>query len=307
MISIIICSRSSDIPSSFRKNIESTVGVDHEIIVIDNSENKYSIFAAYNRGISLSQYPYLCFVHDDVLFKTDSWGKKMIEHLNDPKTGIIGIAGGKIMAKTPAQWSNDSVCINIVQYKKDKIYTDKKPVDFSGNRQQAILLDGVFLCMRRNLSEKIHFDETFEGFHGYDYDICVQSATSGFNNYVVYDILLEHLSSGNGNTPFYINLISVHKKWEPKLPLFSDDIPKETRAKINEIETRRIKTIIRRMTTRNFSRKNIIENTKFFIEKAGIKDADKQFRHLGLNIFLIRVVRNPGYFFNNRPGRIRKI
>ncbi len=70
MISIIICSRHPDISASLRENMEETIGVEFEIVTIDNSHGKYSISSAYNRGVERSLYPYVCFVHDDVLFRT---------------------------------------------------------------------------------------------------------------------------------------------------------------------------------------------------------------------------------------------
>ena len=44
MISIIICSRTERINYDLSENIKKSVGCDYELIIIDNSENKYSIF-----------------------------------------------------------------------------------------------------------------------------------------------------------------------------------------------------------------------------------------------------------------------
>ena len=58
MISIIICSRHPDISASLRENMEETIGVEFEIVTIDNSHGKYSISSAYNRGVERSLYPF---------------------------------------------------------------------------------------------------------------------------------------------------------------------------------------------------------------------------------------------------------
>ncbi len=68
MISLIICSRKSDISNSLKENIERTIGTDYELIVIDNSTNKYSIFSAYNEGVRRSKGDILCFMHEDILY-----------------------------------------------------------------------------------------------------------------------------------------------------------------------------------------------------------------------------------------------
>ena len=52
------------------KNISETVGCDHEIIVIDNSEKRFSIFSAYNEAIRRARGDILVFMHDDILYKT---------------------------------------------------------------------------------------------------------------------------------------------------------------------------------------------------------------------------------------------
>ena len=85
MISIIICSRFQSISKELKDNIENTVGVVHEIICIDNSKSQYDIFSAYNEGVKRSQYPLLCFMHEDILHYTNDWGKLLINHFRDLK------------------------------------------------------------------------------------------------------------------------------------------------------------------------------------------------------------------------------
>lgn len=75
MISIIICSKYSKINCELEQNIENTIGnMPFEIITINNSQNSYSIYQAYNKGIKEAKYPYLCFMHEDILFHTVNWG-----------------------------------------------------------------------------------------------------------------------------------------------------------------------------------------------------------------------------------------
>lgn len=107
MISIIICSRTSVISDNLLDNILLTIGADHELIVIDNSENKYSIFEAYNIGINKSKGEIVCFIHDDINFLTLNWGGILIEIFNEnKKVGLIGVAGAKSKTKMPSAWWN---------------------------------------------------------------------------------------------------------------------------------------------------------------------------------------------------------
>ena len=87
MISIIICSRRPDISASLRENIMETIGVEYEIIAVDNSNNEYSIVSAYNKRYSRSRFPFLCFLHEDVLFRIKDWGINLVNHLADKKVG----------------------------------------------------------------------------------------------------------------------------------------------------------------------------------------------------------------------------
>ena len=52
MLSIIICSVSPERLEQVTRNIHDTIGVDYEIIAIDNREKQWPIARAYNEGAS---------------------------------------------------------------------------------------------------------------------------------------------------------------------------------------------------------------------------------------------------------------
>ena len=292
MISIIICSRHPDISASLRENIKETIGVEYEIIAVDNSNNEYSIFSAYNKGFSQSQFPCLCFLHEDVLFRTKDWGINLVNHLVDKKTGIIGVAGGKMMTKVPASWAVGGRCIHIIQHqnsKKSAPVAVKEPQNFTGERLPVVLLDGVFLAMRKDLFDVVRFDETIPGFHGYDFDISAQAVIAGFNNYVVYDILLEHFSEGNRDASYYINLTNIHKKWENKLPLFSNDEPDKVRKNMDSAEAKILAKYIRRLARTGFSVAEIVSHATYFANLLNTKAATNKLRFIRLKILFERL------------------
>lgn len=299
MISIIICARMSTLSSAFVENLTSTIGVPFEIIHIDNSENKYSIFSAYNEGYAKSKYPYLCFLHDDVLFHSTDWGTKLITHLQDPQTGIIGLAGGDLIIRIPSSWSAGVVNINILQSDR----TGKKPTklfrlphDFTATRSSVIVLDGVMLVMRRELMEKISFDVQLGGFHGYDFDISLQATVAGFTNYVAYDISLEHLSRGKPDKKYYKNLIRVYRKWEKHLPLMGKNIPEDMKSNMQVIEYKRLKTLINRMIKTGFSSKEISNELNYYAKYIDSSKATYLKLFIHINIFFTRLFTSPGNF-----------
>ncbi len=297
MLSIIICSRNPDISSTLKENIKNTTGVDYEIIVVDNSKNNYSIFSAYNKGIQQSKFPYLCFVHEDVSFISENWGEKVVQHLSNEKTGIIGIAGGGLMTRIPSSWSIGNSGMNIIQYDKNKTKILKVPADYMYNSYPAILLDGVFLSMRRNLYSSIKFDETFSGFHGYDFDISTQSIVAGYNNYIVYDVLLEHYSAGKKNFQYFYNLIQVYKKWENCLPLLSRNSYEKYYQNLSSIENKRLKKLIKNMIVTGFKTQDIISNIKHFANLLDTPEAYKQLKYLKFKIIVLKLIKSPHYLF----------
>jgi len=295
MLSIIVCSRNKTLSAAFVDNVKSTVGVDYEIISIDNSNNDYSIFSAYNAGYALSKFPYICFLHEDVSFHTHNWGEKVIAHLQTPNIGIIGLAGGDLATRIPASWSTMVSYVNIIQSDR----SGKKPtrlikhsVNFENSRRSVIFVDGVFLCLKRELMVKIHFDEQFNGFHGYDYDISIQSIMLGYSNYVISDVGLEHFSRGKTDAVYYRNLISIFKKWDKYPSLFRENVSQEESQKRDEIERKRLYQLTKKMVRKGFTTREIIDQTTYYANLIGFAKARK---NLIIRIFLIRLFNCPKY------------
>lgn len=224
MVSLIICSREPDISQILKENIRETIGIQYELIVLDNSQNKYSIFSAYNEGVERAQYPYLCFMHEDILYHTDNWGKRVVSHFKNYKVGIVGIAGGHYISNTSSSWFSSKLnSANILQSSwTNGIKTSKHIVELNylkGLSTEVVAVDGVWFCIPKSLFSTISFDETtFNGFHFYDLDICFQTFYAGYKILVISDILIEHFSGGNCNHEWFENSIIFHNKWKNHLP-----------------------------------------------------------------------------------------
>ena len=84
MISIIICSVKKDERPKVEANIKTTIGdIKYEVLWIDNTENRYSIFQAYEEGTRKAQYKYLCFMHEDIVFHSQDWGRTCIKRMEE--------------------------------------------------------------------------------------------------------------------------------------------------------------------------------------------------------------------------------
>ncbi|MCD9575267.1 glycosyltransferase [Flavobacterium soyae] len=221
MISIIICSRSTQIDPIFFNNITETVDSAYELIIIDNSENKHSIFEAYNLGIKKSKGTYLCFIHDDIRFHTKGWGKAVISIFqSDAEIGLIGIAGTKVKGKMISGWwdcPEEYRVMNIMQHLNSG-KTEHWNMGWRDNSvEEVVAVDGVFMAMPKK--EKISFSEKFKGFHNYDLDISFKVKKCGKKIVVTNQILLEHFSEGQVDANWVKSTLKIHNYYNKILPL----------------------------------------------------------------------------------------
>lgn len=225
MISCVICSRDKSLLHGVSLNIQQTIGVEHEIIGIDNSDGKFGICKVYNKGLAAAKYDCLVFVHEDVVFQTAGWGHFLINTFNSKQDiGCLSIAGGIYKTKAPSHWVSlvkEYAFLDIsylVQHYKDgtQVLRDTWP-DKTKNLQQTVFVDGVFIAINKKTG--IMFDEAVEGFHGYDLAVSLSAINKGFKNFVTREILLEHLSSGSFNNKWVEAIHHFHLKNSNQFPL----------------------------------------------------------------------------------------
>ncbi|WEK36535.1 MAG: glycosyltransferase [Candidatus Pseudobacter hemicellulosilyticus] len=240
MISIVICHRDKELLAQVKANIAATIGVEYEVIAVDNTSNQYNIFQAYNKGFEESKYPLVAFAHEDILFHTQQWGEVLIRHFQDPSIGALGTIGGTAFPNCPAPWWSNPVLnqplVNLIQHCKDQqpdpswikevIDREKNIIHEYMNPGEKLVadvvaLDGLFICVRKSLYPACRFDTTvFNGFHCYDTDICLQVLQAGARVVVVFDLLIEHLSMGSINKVWAESVEKLADKWQDKLPVF---------------------------------------------------------------------------------------
>ena len=291
MISIIVCSKYNQLEDAFIKNIATTVGVAYELIHIDNSKNDYSIFSAYNKGAQLAKYPYLCFVHEDVLVRTTNWGELIVSHLENPEVGILGVAGGDVMTPVPTGWYALNYSMHLIQSNCDGSESEHLlfPLNYADKKRSVALLDGVFLCMRKKIFEQIRFDENLTGFHGYDLDISVQSLLAGYKNYVIYDLLIEHFSKGVFGWNYYKALIYITQKWEKELPLFESSVTTEERERFMLRKSRWLNRLCKVLVRAKVPSSDIHKTMRYYTNLVGTFGDKVKLYLLPMRIVFIRV------------------
>ena len=227
MISIIICSRNKDIPSAQKENIERTIGTPFEWVIIDNSANQYNIFTAYNEGVARAKGDILCFMHDDILMHTTSWGEVIARQLTDTTIGVIGVAGSHFLSSAPLYWYAMPFT---AQYNltndNGKQTLEEHGQCYHDDLADVAAVDGMCFFARRELFETVTFDnKTYSGFHAYDMDICLQVLACGWRVCVTRSILVEHFwSEASCSNRRYMkalddNMQLFAAKWASHLPM----------------------------------------------------------------------------------------
>lgn len=231
MLSIITCSINETKLKLLKNSLAETTTLPYELIVIENMANRFGICEAYNLGAKQSNFEYLCFVHEDIVFKNNGWDKNFVNHLSDKKISLVGILGNTIKTIFPSGvYSNiqSTNRINQIQILKSgtSIHYYNNPKD--EETSEVATLDGMLLGTKKEYWNKIPFDDlTLSGFHGYDIDFSLSMMMLG-KVIVVYDILVEHASFGVYTKEWLDNQIDIVKKWENFLPLQKGDTDSKT-------------------------------------------------------------------------------
>lgn len=212
MLSIIISSYQPPYYLALEQNIADTIGIPYEVIKIDNP-GKMGICEAYNKGAAQAQYDYLLFLHEDVLFETQDWGKELMNNIKQvPDFKILGIAGTNYIPYAPTPWWGiEEMCYSNIIH-KNLAQNQTTRYSFDKNLKKVQLVDGVFICCKKETWQKTKFDESNKGFHAYDIQFSLDHSENNAT-YLINNVLLEHYSKGN---PDKIWLKSLIKFWKPK-------------------------------------------------------------------------------------------
>lgn len=220
-VSIIICSidaeRFAKVCETYRSLLK---GVPHDIVGIHDAR---SLCEGYNRGTRQATGEILVFSHDDIEILTPDFAAKLLTHL--AKFELIGIAGTTRLTGpswTYAGWTHTHGQIgypmatpghiNVCAWQMREAVT-----------ANAEALDGVLLAARREVVERVGFDErTFDGWHLYDIDFTYRAHLAGFRVAICHDLLLVHHSPGDFGADWQRYALRFTDKHRATLPSVSD-------------------------------------------------------------------------------------
>jgi hypothetical protein len=255
MISVVVCSVNRNLALQIKRNIDETIGVEYELIIIDNNTANKGITQVYNDGASRAKFEIICFVHEDVLFRTHDWGKKIAGYYDQhPQLSLIGVAGSRYKSRTLSGWSTglrQFDCSNVLHINasggEQKLYAN--PFS-SPDIEFTVTLDGVFICARKQSWKQISFDNNLKGFHLYDIDFSCRHAQVS-KVAVTFEIDLVHLTEGgNFGDAWVNNTIEWHSAFKQQLPLSAESSLPHNTASIERILK---KKWLHRLKTENIS------------------------------------------------------
>lgn len=182
--------------TSLFKSLEYNDLLDNAYILSNNTKPLPEV---YNQAIDLAidygaEYLVLC--HDDIIIESGNLLDKIDILMSE--YDVLGVAGNtSCKLQEPALWhlmnEGEPQLAGAVAHGNEHI---KRMTCFGSYPQRAILLDGVFLVIKREVFEKVRFDETNPaGFHFYDLDYCLSCNKNKFK-LGVSDILITHESPG---------------------------------------------------------------------------------------------------------------
>jgi GT2 family glycosyltransferase len=163
--------------------------------------NKMSIAKAYNKAIDFcikENVDYLVLCHDDVILENVTEAK-LLENFD--QFDMFGVAGAtECKLEKPVLWhlmgggfgsGNLHGAVSHLQPGCVKSMTS-----FGSYPHRAVIIDGVFMAIKREVFEKVRFDEKCPAkWHHYDLDYSMAAHKAGFK-VGVGDILITHASPG---------------------------------------------------------------------------------------------------------------
>lgn len=215
MISVIYCTRKNY--PQHKEHIIKTSGV-RNIEVLEYINQGESLTKFYNKGLKEASNDIIVFCHDDIIFNTKNWGKKLLNHFKKTDYGILGVAGTTHMSETGRWWDDNTKMMGQVRHTHEGRYWDSKYCSNFGDKVlESILVDGLFFAVKKDrLSNK--FNEEFNGFHFYEIDFCFSNHLDGTKVGVMSDIRITHKSIGMTNEEWENNRKQFANKYKKELP-----------------------------------------------------------------------------------------
>ena len=210
------------IEETYISHIKETCGIkDIEVLSYENP-NGISLTEIYNQALRDSKNDIIVFCHDDLIFNTKKWGKRLIKHFNETEYGILGIAGTRKLPDTGRWWDDinkpNTNMVGIVNHSnKGKTWESKYSMPFINDIMPVVMVDGLFFGVDRTKIKK-NFNEEVKGFHFYDVDFSFTNHLEGVKIGVATNVRITHKSVGETNEEWEQNRVEFVDRHSSNLP-----------------------------------------------------------------------------------------
>tara|TARA_R110000851_G_scaffold216527_1_gene369465 strand:- start:2696 stop:4276 length:1581 start_codon:yes stop_codon:yes gene_type:complete len=210
------------IDETYIKHIENTCGVKGvEVLPFENPDG-VSLTEVYNELLEKAQNDIVVFCHDDLIFNTKKWGKKILKHFDNSDYGVLGLAGTTELPETGRWWEDInqplSNMVGLVNHSQDgKTWESKYSMSVGENIIPVVMLDGLFFAVDKTKIEST-FNEEIKGFHFYDVDFTFSNHLDGVKVGVVTNVRVTHKSVGQTNEEWEKNRLQFVKEKSTYLP-----------------------------------------------------------------------------------------
>ena len=218
MITVAFSTRKID--DKFVQEIKNTSGLKNIEVLPYENNGEYSLTEIYNKAIQDSSNDIVVLCHDDIMFDTKSWARKLIKHFEESNYGILGVAGTTHLPASGKWWEDPSKMVGIVNHENEgKRWESKYCKNWVGEIIETVIVDGVFIAIHKErISQK--FGTDINGFHFYDLDFCVSNYLKDVKIGVIFDVRITHKSVGQTNDQWETNREYFIEKYDENLPIF---------------------------------------------------------------------------------------
>jgi len=203
--------------SEFINHIHKTIGTKHKVVCYPNY-GQYSLSEVYNKAIDehIEKDCIFLMCHPDIIIKTQNWGKILLNHFNNTKYSIIGVAGSTFVESM--WWQDRTKMVGIVEHTDDvNTWVSEYSNKFNGVKS-TVNIDGLFMAFDPN--DIIHkFNLNYGKYHFYDLVFSVENYLDGVDIGVTTSIRVLHKSVGQTNQSWEDNRIKFANEYKDELPI----------------------------------------------------------------------------------------
>ena len=208
-LTVVFCTRETDHENKeeFMNMLQNTAGCEITISMVSNPDG-ISLSQVYG-DILESEYiksDIVVFVHDDIEFLRDGWGKEVIRLFKDNKKyGIIGVAGSAQFDQNGAWWNYEKKYGQVLHRHEGKTWLSTFSPLLTKDLEEVAVIDGVFIAIDKKRITQ-NFVTKLASKHMYDIAFCLANSTGKKNKYkigVTTNIRIAHNSLGKVDDSWY--------------------------------------------------------------------------------------------------------